>query len=161
MAELQAVFGVQHHLVWWQECCRAVLIFCFGLAMVRLAGRRSFSKWSALDIIVSILVGSNLSRALTGSAPLWGTLAATALILILHLLLAHGAARYALVSRILEGQATPLATDGRPDDGVLKRHAISDSDLREALRKSGLDTVEKTTLVVLEPSGNITALKRS
>ena len=89
MHVLEVVFGPKNHLLWWQECCRALLIFAYGLVIVRLAGRRSFSKWAALDIIVSILVGSNLSRALTGSADLWGTLAATTLILALHALLAQ------------------------------------------------------------------------
>jgi len=50
-----------------QECVRTVLVFAYGLLLVRLAGRRIFGKWSALDIIVSIMVGSNLSRALTRS----------------------------------------------------------------------------------------------
>ena len=64
------------------------MIFVFGLALVRLAGRRVFGKWAALDIVVSIIIGSNLSRALTGNAPLWGTLAGTALLMALHWLLA-------------------------------------------------------------------------
>ena len=65
-----AIFGVDAHLSWAQECARAVLVFAYGLLLVRVAGRRIFGKWSALDIIVSIVVGSNLSRALTGSAEL-------------------------------------------------------------------------------------------
>ncbi len=55
-----------------QECARAVLVLAYGLTLVRLSGRGAFGKWSALDIIVSIMVGSTLSRALTGSAPLPG-----------------------------------------------------------------------------------------
>lgn len=56
-----------------QECLRSIAVFAFGLALVRLAGRRMFCKWSAIDIIVSIMIGSNLSRAITGSAPFLGT----------------------------------------------------------------------------------------
>ncbi|MGH8291183.1 MAG: hypothetical protein ACREV7_19635 [Steroidobacteraceae bacterium] len=41
---------------------------------MRLAGRRTFARWSALDMIVSIIMGSSLSRALTGAAPLGGTI---------------------------------------------------------------------------------------
>lgn len=84
------LFGPQGHPLWWQECARAALIFAYGLALVRIAGRRVFGKWSALDIIVSVIVGSNLSRALTGSAPLFGTLAATTLLMALHWVLAQG-----------------------------------------------------------------------
>src|SRR5689334_3575340 len=84
-----AVFGVQGHLLWWQECLRAMLVSAYGLALVRITGRRVFGKWSALDIIVSIIVGSNLSRTLTGGAPLGGTLAATTLLMALHWVLAQ------------------------------------------------------------------------
>src|ERR671939_176607 len=42
--------------------------FCFRVAPERVAGRRLFGEWAALDIIVSIIAGSNLIRALTESA---------------------------------------------------------------------------------------------
>lgn len=72
MDALNTIFGQMKDLTTGQECGRAVLIFAYGFAMVRVLGRRVFGKWAALDIIISIIVGSNLSRALTGSAPLWG-----------------------------------------------------------------------------------------
>ncbi len=54
---LDAIFGTSDHVSLAQECARAALIFFFGLALVRLSGRRVFAKWSALDIIVSITHG--------------------------------------------------------------------------------------------------------
>ncbi len=68
-----AIFGRDDAVDTAQLVARACLIFVYGLVLVRLAGRRVFGRWSALDIIVSIVVGSNLSRALTGNAPLLGT----------------------------------------------------------------------------------------
>src|SRR3954471_6266155 len=121
MVALDSVFGSDGHLTWWQECARAVLIFGYGLALVRLAGRRVFGKWAALDIIVSIIVGSNLSRALTGSAPLLGTLAATTLLMVLHWLLAHAAARSPRLSRLVEGPAIELARDGAEEPSTFAR----------------------------------------
>src|SRR5690242_20367418 len=92
MMGMETIFGVgaqtTMHLEWWQECARAVLIFAYGFILLRLTGRRIFGKWAALDIIVSIIIGSNLSRALTGQAPLGGTLLSTTLLIALHWLLA-------------------------------------------------------------------------
>ena len=93
MQLLNAVFGETGRVDLAQECARAALVFLYGFAAVRLTGRRVFGKWAALDIIASIIIGSNLSRALTGSAPLWGTLAATSVLLALHWMLAQAAAR--------------------------------------------------------------------
>ena len=92
MGILEFVFGSTGHISWWQECVRAIAIFAYGLILVRLAGRRIFGRWAALDIVVAIIIGSNLSRALTGNAPFGGTLAACALLVALHWVLAQGVA---------------------------------------------------------------------
>ena len=157
MSIFEDLFGSMGHISWWQECARAVVIFGCGLLFIRLAGRRIFAKWSALDTIVAIVVGSNLSRALTGSAPLGGTLLATGVLMALHWLLAQVAARSRLASRVLEGSPIELARGGR----LKTRHsvAISETDLHEALRRAGVEAVEETRLVMLEPSGRISILK--
>ena len=154
------LFGVDAHLTVAQESARAVLIFAYGSLLVRVAGRRAFARWSALDIVVSIVVGSNLSRALTGSAPLAGTLVATTVMMALHWALARGAARSPLLSRWLEGPAVRLATSGRVDDRQRVLHGVSQADMDEAVRQHGLATLDQVERVTLEPSGTITVLAR-
>jgi len=156
---LDALFGTQGGLSVAQECARAALILFYGLVLVRFAGRRVFGRWAAIDIVVSIIVGSNLSRALTGNAPLWGTLAASTLLMFLHWVLAQAAARSPLVSRLVEGRARELGRDGRIDHRKDLRVAISDADLAEALRQAGVERAEDTRLVMLEPSGKISVLR--
>jgi len=144
-----------------QECARALLVFVYGLLLVRCAGRRAFGKWSALDIIVSIILGSNLSRCLTGAAPLWGTLAASALLMALHWVLAQAVARSAAASRILEGSSVRLGQAGAIDARTLARHAVSEADINEAVHAAGLEHHSGARLIVLEPSGKISVLKQS
>ena len=157
---LTIVFGAENEANWAQLCARAVLILAYGLMIVRFAGRRLFGKWSALDIVVSVIIGSSLSRALTANAPLGGTLAATTLLIVLHWLLAQAAARHEGAARLLEGHGIRLAENGEIDHGKLHREAVSASDLAEALRQSGVEDVAQTRLVALEPSGRITILKK-
>ena len=159
MAILHDVFGGTGQITWWQETARALLIFLYGLALVRIAGRRVFGKWSALDIIVSVIVGSNLSRALTGNAALWQTIVATTAIMALHWFLAHLAARSQWFSGVVEGAAVHLAMGGKANRPVFLSHAISENDLTEALRGSGVEDLDQTRLVTLEPSGKINVLK--
>lgn len=153
------LFGPDNHINWWQECCRGLVMLIYGLIMVRLAGRRMFSKWGALDTIVSIMVGSNMSRALTGGAPMGGTIAVTTLIFAIHWVLAQCVARSQLASRLLEGAAKELVRDGRLDERIRHEEAISHIDLAEALREKELEDVSGARLVVLEPSGKISVLK--
>lgn len=159
MGALEFVFGPTGHISWWQECARAAVIFAYGLALVRLAGRRVFGRWAALDIVVAIMVGSNLSRALTGTAPLGGTLAASALLVALHWALAQGVARSKWLSQLLEGRMIELARAGKVERSQILQHAISGSDIEEALRQTGVEQISQTRLIALEPSGKITVVK--
>lgn len=156
---VETIFGRTHDLNAWQECARAVLIFAYGLLLVRLSGRRSFGKWSALDIVVSIVLGSSLSRALTGSAPLLGTMAACALLLILHKLAAQAAARSLFWARLFEGDAITIVRDGAILHGPRMQQSVSQADLDEALRQAGVGTLKQVNAVVLEPSGKLTVSK--
>lgn len=154
------LFGTKPDISWWQECDRAVLIFVYGLALVRVAGRRVFGKWSALDIVVSIIVGSSLSRALTGTAALGGTLIATTAMMALHWVLAQTAARWPRFADVVEGLPIHLKRDGRPDRATLLRQSISHRDLEEALRQNSIDDPQEARQMVLEPSGRITVVKQ-
>lgn len=153
---LETLFGTAPHVSAWQECARAVLIFAYGLLLVRLSGRRTFGKWSALDIVVSIMLGSSLSRALTGNAPLLGTMAASAVLVLLHWLLAQAAARSTRLARIFEGAAIQLGRGGQLDARACLRQSVSAADLHEALRQTGVQGVNETAGIILEPSGRIT-----
>ena len=57
-----------------------MLLLPYGILCIRVAGRRTFSNLTPLDIFVAIVVGSNISRAMTGKAPFVSTLAATLLL---------------------------------------------------------------------------------
>jgi uncharacterized membrane protein YcaP (DUF421 family) len=156
---ITTIFGEQGHVDAAQECARAVVVFVYGLAALRLAGRRIFGKWSAFDIIVSMIVASALSRALTGGAALGGTLLATTLLLGLHWVLSRAAARWRPLSRLIEGRPVTLATDGRLDVGRMLPYGVTRADLDEGLRQAGVARIEDTATVTLEPSGKITVVK--
>ena len=162
MDKLILLFGVEHHVTIAQECARAVLIFCYGLLLLRLSGRRTFGHWSALDVVLSIIVGSALGRALTGNAPLVGTMAAAAVLAALHVIVTHAAAHSPRVARIVEGVAETLVTNGRLDRAACRRHMMSQSDLAEALRREGVngeEGLENVKSMVAEPSGRISVIK--
>ncbi|HET8995782.1 MAG TPA: YetF domain-containing protein [Acetobacteraceae bacterium] len=160
MQAFHAVFGSQHHVLWWQECLRALLMFAYGLVLMRSSGRRTFGRWSALDIVVSIILGSSLSRALTGSAPLGGTMAAMAVMIGLHWVLARAAAQSRKLAGTLEGEPIALVQAGRRNEPAMRHFSVSAPDLEEALHGAGIMDIAEARLALLEPSGKITVLKQ-
>ncbi len=160
MSNLDSIFGTMQHVTWWQECLRAVAVFGYGLLLVRITGRRTFGRWSAPDIVISIILGSSLSRAVTGSAPFGGTLVAMAILMGLHWVLGRAAAASPKWSAVLEGIPIVLARGGARDDKAMLTFSVSRADFEEALRDSGFQNPADAAVVTLEPSGKITVVKR-
>lgn len=162
MEFIHQLFGIQNQVSIAQESARAAVIFFYALLMLRLSGRRTFAHWSALDIVVSFVVGSALARAMTASAPFLGTLAAAAVIVALHVLLAHALARFQGLARLVEGDPVILVEDGVVDTDARKAHMVGLNDLQQALREEGLDGLkglDNLKRVTLEANGKLSVLK--
>lgn len=161
MSWLHALIGTEGHaIVWWQMSLRAALIFVLGVVIVRFAATRAFGKWSALDIIFAVVVGSNLGRAMTGSAPFMATLVATAVLVGLHGLLARASAKWAWLSRLTKGRSVILVEDGIPNEARMRRAGIGEGDLRMALRTAGHADLGEVSTVSLERNGDMTVVSR-
>ncbi len=142
-----------------QLCARAAILFLFGVACIRIAGRRTFSQITPLDIIVAIIVGSNLSRAMTGKAPFFGGLAATLVVVGLHRLIAMATLRWSLLSRVFKGRPVTLVENGVVDRAAMRRHAIGQADLEEGLRMEKVEAIEDVRLATLEAGGKISVVR--
>lgn len=159
---MEHIFGTQHNVNLWQESARAALVFAYGFLVLRITGRRTFGKWSALDFILSVVIGSALARVITGEAAIDGTFLAVAVMVALHLLLAWCAAHNDLLSHLIEGSSVVLSKDGTMDENVRKAHLVSNADVAEAIRGEclgGIEDITKTKRLHLEPSGKISVVK--
>lgn len=158
---IQSVFGSDNgDITAMQLCARATFLLAFGILCARIAGRRTFSSLSPLDIIVSLVVGANISRVMLGSAPFLPALAATLLLVILHRLLAMAARRWEGLGIILKGRPISLMHDGIVDSVALRRGQISEHDLHEGLRMEQIDRLEDVKLATLERGGKISVIPK-
>src|ERR1051325_6288546 len=67
-----------------QMVLRTIVTYIFTLSIVRISSKRFLGETTAFDFIVSIMLGSIMSRAVNGSAPFGSTLAAGVVLLIIH-----------------------------------------------------------------------------
>lgn len=143
-----------------QLCARAVILLLVGIAYIRIAGRRTFSHATPLDIVVAIVVGSNLSRAMTGKAPFWPALAATLLLVVLHRVLVMATLRWTWLAKLMKAQPVVLVRDGVEDRKAMSRHGIGEMDLLEGLRLEQAESLTDVHLATLENSGKISVVRR-
>lgn len=135
-----------------QMLARAVLVMLIGLALFRLATPRLFSRATPIDIVVAVIVGSNLSRALTGNAPFFEVIAATVFLVALHAGLTHLAARWRPFATLIKGRKHVLAENGEFCRERMRPCAVRERDLMAAVRAAGGSRVK---LATLERGGDI------
>ena len=160
-AMLHAVFGKEGEFIaWWQMCLRASLLFLYGVFLLRLAGTRIFGKSVPIDIVMSVIIGSNLSRTLTGNAPLIEVMVATAWLLALHWALVTFAREHRWFSNLVKGKPHVLVRDGRVDWGAMRHESIGQRDLETAMRDEGVGGVDEIGTAVLERDGSISIVPK-
>lgn len=144
-----------------EMCLRAVGIYLAGWALLRIGGNRFLGRETAFDIVLGFVLGSTLSRAINGSAPLLLTLAASAVLIALHHLLAWVTWRSHGLGVFFKGKAQTLIRDGRIVHEVARKHRISKGDLEEALRLNGsLDDPDQVKEARFERNGDISVIKK-
>jgi uncharacterized membrane protein YcaP (DUF421 family) len=139
---------------------RAVLIFFYGLLLVRFAGKRVFGKNTSFDIVLGVILGSILSRALTGNAPFIPALIAATVLVLLHKLIAAVAFRSPGFGHVVKGTEDPLIENGKILWRQMKKNSFTEHDLKEALRSSGgVVDLSGVKAAYLERSGDISVIK--
>lgn len=160
METLHALIGEPNlQITWWQMCIRAAIILVYAVILYRLAPRRSMSGLTALDIVLTVVLGSSLGRALTGNAPLLPTLAAAALLVVMHGLLSVLARHSELVSRVVKGRSIRLIRDGAVDWDAMRRSRLGPRDLHEQLRLKGIADPKQVSEAYLERNGNVSIVR--
>lgn len=138
---------------------RTVLVYAFTLAIARIGSQRLLAKASLFDVIVAIMLGSVMSRAINGSAPLLPTLAAGLALLAVHWLLAVSAFHTDWLGSLVKGDRILLIKDGNLQHEAMRQASITEHDLRQALRTETHQTdPARVEEAYLERSGKISVV---
>jgi uncharacterized membrane protein YcaP (DUF421 family) len=139
---------------------RALFLLAFGVVCVRIAGRKTFARASPLDIIVAVVLGSNLSRMMIGNVEFLPSLAATLTLVIASRLLEIATLRWGPLTNLLKGAPVVLVRDGTVDRKAMHRHGISDADLAEGMRLEQQEKLQDIRLATLEGGGRISIVPK-
>lgn len=138
---------------------RTLLIYGATLAIVRVGSKRFLSQATAFDAIVAIMLGSIMSRAINGSAPLLPTAVAGAILVGIHWLIAAIAYYSDSFGNLVKGHPVLLIKDGEVQRKAMRQSSLSSQDLAEALRLgSKVTEPERVQLAYLERNGGISVI---
>lgn len=145
----------------WQMALRAVLVYGAALVMVRLGEKRFLGKNTAFDVILGIILGSVVSRAVNSTDAILATLVAGFVLVGLHWLAAVIAFHSEHLGSLFKGHPRVLVRDGEILWDAMRKSHISERDLRSALRANArLDDLGEVETARLERSGEISVLTR-
>ena len=162
MDVLETLFGHGDQLDPLQMSVRAFAVFVAALFMLRVAGRRSFGKRNAFDACTVVLFGAVLSRAVVGASPFLATLAAAAVIVLIHRAMGWLSVRFDWIDRLISGDVRVLLEDGQVLGDEMRKAQISERDLSEAIRKKlGKEDRSAVSRAVLERDGEVSIDKKA
>jgi len=148
-------------ITWWQMCIRAIIIFFYLLFLIRVGSRRIFGKNTSFDIVIGVMLGSILGRALTANSQFLPTIAASAALMLLHTFIARLSFHSTRIGHIVKGTEARLVDSGKILWDGLKRTSITEHDLMEGIRANGgLMEVDRVKAAFLERNGNISVIKK-
>jgi uncharacterized membrane protein YcaP (DUF421 family) len=159
-----ALLGLGHEakdLTFVQISLRAVIVFLATLIMVRLGHKRSLARKSAFDAVLLVILASFLARAINGTAPLFATIGAGFVIVLLNRLLALIAFYSHGFGILIKGRPEIIVENGNLIVSTMNRNHISQHDLEEDLRlNTHLDDLSRIRLGRVERSGDISFIKK-
>ena len=156
---VSTLFGEGPDLEVWQMAMRGAVVFVIALVLIRASGRRSFGQHSPFDACITVLLGAVLSRGVVGVSPFWGTVAAAAVLVVIHRAVALASTRWAWLDHLVNGPEIELVRDGQIDPAAMRRALLTDRNLHEAIRQSiGNKAISDVALAVLETDGKVSVV---
>ena len=143
----------------WQMALRAIIVYVTAIFFVKIGEKRFMGKNTAFDMILGIVLGSVLSRAVTGNAPFVQTIGAGAVLVGVHWLFSVVSFHSDWFGTLIKGRARMLIQDGEIQWDNMRKSHISRKDLEMALYNTGKVTDPGDVRIArFERSGDISVI---
>jgi len=144
-------------LNFWQMGLRAVIVYMAALIMIRVVGDRRFiGKFAVFDVILSIIYGSTLSRAINGSSAFFESIFAAFVLVLAHWIVSAIAFHFTQFESNIKGKSKILIRDGQLCHKNMQSLHITREDLASTLRlKCQMEKLDMVETACIERNGDI------
>ena len=140
---------------------RAIILYFFLLAAMRLMGKRQLSEFQPFEFAITLVaadlacipMSDNTIPIIYGIIPIFT-------LVILHNLLTFFAIKSHRFRKLINGKPVILIGDGKIDCDVLKKCGMTANDLLESLREQGYFKIGEINYAVLETNGKVSVLQK-
>ncbi|MEA2421277.1 MAG: hypothetical protein QOF55_376 [Thermoleophilaceae bacterium] len=139
-----------------EKALRALLVYGFLLAALRVLGKRELAQQNTLDLLVILLVANAVQNGIIGNDnSVTGAVVGATVLFGLHRLFGALAYRYPWADRLFEGGPSNLIMDGKPVAATLRHEQISRPQLLAMAQRQGFDGLGNIDRAILETDGSV------
>lgn len=150
-----------HDMTLLQMSLRAIVIFAVALCLIRFADKRFLANKTGFDVLLVFVLGSTLSRAINGAAPLLGTIFVGFIVVLLHRILAALAYRSYWLCALLKGTSDKVIVDGELKEDIMRKHHLTEADIKEDMRlKTNVWDFSQVREARIERNGEISVIAK-
>lgn len=136
-----------------------VLAYIGLILFLRISGKRTLTKLNAFDLVVSVALGSTLATILLDSSlSLFEGLTAFAVLIFMQYIIAVGSVHMDWFNDIIKSEPKLLYLEGKFLRKAMKKERITEIEILQAMRSSGMGDTDKVKAVVLETDGSMSII---
>ncbi len=144
----------------WQMIPRTVVVYVVALLLIRIGKRRFLGGYTTFDILLGFVVGSVMSRAITGTITLTNMIFVVATLVGIHWLIAV-ITYYFDTNNVVKNSERQLVKDGEINEDAMRKSKLGENDLLQAMRQKGkVESLDKVKSAYLERDGSITVIPK-
>lgn len=141
---------------------KGILMYIVLIAMLRITGKRSLSKFNIFDFVITIAIGSVFASTMTSNDVKLAQ-ATTAMLVLLagQYIMSKLALKYDKFERIIKADPALLFYNGKFNLETMKHERVTKREILQAVRGSGAGNLESVQAVVLETDGQMSVISKS
>lgn len=146
-------------LKWWEFVVRALLVYGFLIAILRLTGKRQIGQLAPFDLVLLLVLSNALQNSMNGgdNSVLGGFISAGTLI-VLNAAIGYLTYKSKMLEGFIEGHPRVLIHNGKLYPEALRHERLTHHELMSALRGGGCSCISEVRSAILEPDGQITVI---
>ena len=151
-----------HIAVSWSELViRAVVVYIFLLALLRITGKRQVGQLAPFDLVLLLVLSNAVQNSMNaGDNSLVGGLISATTLVGLNFLVGLITYRSKKLEAIIEGRPQVVVHNGKLFEDVMRGAKLTHHELNAALRQAGCSCVEDVKCAILENNGSISVIAR-
>lgn len=142
-----------------EQILRTIGIYGFMMVAFRFSGKRTLKDITVFDFVLLLVLSEGVQQALTSDDySLVNAWVIIGTFLFLDVLMSLFKRRLRWLDRMLDGEPLIIVRNGVPLEDRMSKERIDMDELQEAMRQSGLESVDQIKYAVLERNGDISII---